>query len=371
MFIISIVMVILSLLCGVFMLWSIPGFTRLITRDLLPDKKASLIIPAYNEEKRLPALLASLQMQDFRAFEILVVDDHSSDQTAEIAASYGVQVITSLDLRKGWVGKSRACWSGALAAKGDYFVFLDADVWFENSSALRRLLTTYEQTGASGILSVQPYHDIKRPYENLSVIFNIIVMAGMNVFTPLKERITSAGAFGPCLICDRKAYFESGGHEAIKGAVMDDLALGRAVEKLGLPVHCFGGRHLLGFRMYPDGLPGLLEGWTKNFGTASQSTHPAVFAMIIIWITGGFASTAFLIRQMLQKDLILLFLAALLYLIYLGLMYWQARRVGRFSLWSFILYVVHFIFFTVVFIWSLIKTKLLHAVSWRGRSIDV
>ena len=225
--------------------------------------------------------------------------------------------------------------------------------------------------GGDGILSVQPYHEVKKKYESLSAIFNIIVLAGMSVFTPWGKKLKGAGAFGPCILCDKKQYFQSGGHKAIRGSVMDDLELGRAFEREGHPVHCYGGKDIIRFRMYPDGLNTLFEGWTKNFGTASKSTHPGVFLMISAWIAGGFSIPFFLIRMMEAQNMPLFIIAVSLYLVFSLQMIWHARRAGNFYLPLLFFYPILLIFFAVLFVWSLIRTKIFHSVSWRGRKIDV
>lgn len=366
-----IIVIILALVAGLLMIWRIPAVGA-ADKVNQPAKNVSIIIPAYNEEKRLPHLLKSLHSQDFQPHQVLVVDDFSDDRTAELAREYGAAVINSLGVSEKWIGKSRACWSGALAATGDIFMFMDADVRFMKSDSLRRLVACYENAGASGILSVQPYHEVKKPYENLSAIFNIILIAGMNVFTPLAEKLKSAGAFGPCIICDKCEYFQLGGHEAVHSAVMDDLELGQSFQKAGKPVKCYGGRNLLGFRMYPEGLTALFEGWSKNFGAAAKLTHPAIFIMITIWIAGGITAPAFLVWQSVKAEpQSYLLVSIALYIAFCLLMIWQSRRVGNFNLLSLLLFPIHFLFFTGLFIYSLIRTKIFRSVSWRGRKIDV
>ena len=99
----------------------------------------SIIIPARNEAHNLPKLLDSLKRQTVNVREILVVDDGSSDLTADIAGQMGATVIASQALPAGWRGKTWACHQGALAASGDCLLFMDADTWFE-PGGLERVL---------------------------------------------------------------------------------------------------------------------------------------------------------------------------------------------------------------------------------------
>ncbi|MBP1757475.1 MAG: glycosyltransferase, partial [Firmicutes bacterium] len=292
----SLVLLVLALLSGLVMVWKVPLLPPVRAQEdaelvvskspelvvskspelaisKSPELAVSIIIPARNEEHRLPPLLKSLAEQDYQPLEILVVDDHSTDHTAEVARQGQATVVPAAEISEGWIGKTRACWSGALAANGDTLVFLDADTRLDHPDSLRRLVQAYARSGASGMLSVQPYHTVVRWYESLSAIFNIILIAGMNRFTVFGQRLTGAGAFGPCIVCRRADYFQVGGHEAVRGAVLDDLAIGQLFQHHGLTVNCFGGRGVLSFRMYAEGFRQLIEGWTKNFGSAVSVVH--------------------------------------------------------------------------------------------------
>jgi 4,4'-diaponeurosporenoate glycosyltransferase len=198
MWIASLIINSLSVLSGLAMLWRLPSFKR--TRPLLSaedtDTKAvSVIIPAYNESRRLQPLIESLNSQTQQPLEILVVDDHSTDGTGLLAASLGCQVLLADPVEPGWVGKSRACWSGAKKAQGTVLVFLDADTRLERDEALSELVAAFAQQGKKGILSVQPFHRVKKRYESFSAIFNIIVLSGLNRFSILGSRIHGTGAF--------------------------------------------------------------------------------------------------------------------------------------------------------------------------------
>ncbi|REB08174.1 glycosyltransferase [Sporosarcina sp. BI001-red] len=353
------------------MFWRYPVPSSEGSRNMQYPSIVSIIIPARNEEQRIVPLLESLYSQQGVSFETIVIDDDSEDRTSEVARSFNARVIRNTEPEDGWIGKSAACWAGAQAAKGKLLLFMDADTAFEDSYSLLRYVNAYEKMGGTGILSLQPYHQIKQVYENASTIFNIIVMAGMNVFTPLGERLKSAGSFGPSILCNRTDYDVSGGHEGIRGAVMDDLALGEAFQVQGLPVRCYAGRGLIHFRMYPEGFHQLLEGWTKNFGTASKSTHPFVMTLVNLWITGGFVTPALLALSSLFGSAGWIWISGILYLLNVIVMAWLARRTGNFSWWVFPLYPVLLLFFTVIFMYSLYLTHIRKTVKWRGRDVQV
>lgn len=362
---------VLGLACGLLMFWRLPIPSAENPLELDHTSFVSIIIPARNEEQRILPLLESLTRQKGVPFEVIVIDDDSEDRTSEVARMFHARVIRNTEPEDGWIGKSAACWTGAQAAKGKLLLFMDADTALEEPDSLLRYIHSYEKMGGTGILSLQPYHHIKQTYENASAVFNIIVMAGMNVFTPFGERLTSAGSFGPSILCNRTDYEAAGGHAGIRGAVMDDLALGEAFQAQGLPVRCFGGRGLIRFRMYSEGFRQLLEGWTKNFATASKSTHPLVMVFVNCWIAGGSVSAVLLIIAVFFGSAFWVAAAAVLYLLNVIEMAWLSRRTGNFSWWIFPFYPVLLLFFTIVFVYSLYLTHIRKSVSWRGRNVKV
>lgn len=358
----------LSIMVGALMFWSLPLSGRQSRKIELPF--VSIIIPARNEALRISSLLHSLEEQNFKSFEVLVVDDHSTDDTVSVAESFDVKVLKN-EPGEGGAGKSSACWFGAQQSKGEWLMFLDADTHLSNSDSLRDLLALYRRKGAKGILSLQPYHKIQDLYENLSAIFNVIVVVGMNVFTIWKKRFKPAGSFGPCILSNRNDYFSTGGHKGIQDAIMDDLALGQAYLDKNLPVNCMGGKDVISFRMYPEGVKNLVEGWCKSFALGSKSTHPLVMLMTIIWISGSFISAGALISSIMDMNLMFIILTGLLYLLYGFQTMIFAQRCGNFKSMIFLFHPVLFTFFAAVFIYSIFRVYVLKSVNWKGRRINV
>ncbi len=336
---------VLCWLLGFWLLWHIPtpGESRRRRAGkhggalAIPESTAlsvSVVIPARNEERNLPCLLQSLVAQTRRADEIIVVDDHSEDSTATVAARLGARVVTAPVLPSGWMGKPWACWVGARAATGHLIVFLDADTTL-SPEGLENLVAEYRVRG--GMLSVQPYHVTLRAYERIAAALNITLMMAMNVFTPLGERVAPSGAFGPCVVCSRADYFATGGHKAVRSAILEDSFLGRVFSRAGLPVRCLGGRDTISFRMYPEGLGQVIEGWTKTLGSGSAGTSLVTFFLVLIWCTGAVASIAAPIVVALDpvaRQSLTLWLASLAaYGAYAVQLRWMLRRIGDFGEW--------------------------------------
>ncbi|MGC8745904.1 MAG: glycosyltransferase [Candidatus Saccharicenans sp.] len=328
----------------------------------------SIIIPARNEEENLKKLLDSLARQSLKPAEIIVVDDNSCDLTAQVAQERGTRLIKLSALPEGWTGKALACFEGARAASGDVLIFLDADTCLEEGG-LEILLSLYEAT--DGFLSVQPYHRMEKLYEKLSAFFNLILFLNMNISSCISGLNRARGAFGPCFICSRADYFALGGHEAIKGEIIDDLALARLAHKKGYRVHCFAGRGVINFRMYPGGLKQLVEGWTKNFATGAGKTGWWLFLVTFGWVTGAMSGPVDLVKGLVTGHNLLLKIGLILYLLFSVQIYFFLRPLGNFGLWSVILYPFNLAFFIFIFLRSLIYTNILGYVNWKGRRIKL
>lgn len=350
---------------GFIFLWKIP----ILKRKGQPDSfsyKLSILIPARNEERTLGHLLSTLNQQTLKPHEIIVIDDQSGDATAKIAREAGAIVVTSLDLPEGWTGKPWACWQGAQKATGDLFLFLDADTFLE-PDGLFRIVSTYHEKG--GLLSIQPFHKMERAYERLSAFFNIITLAGMNTFTPLGFRLKPLGAFGPCLICSKKDYFRVGGHEKARGEVLESLVLGREFLKANRKVHCYGGRGTISFRMYPDGLRTLIEGFSKGFGTGAKAVSLVSLFMIVGWIFGGVGVTRQLIQMALLGNMTEFLGWFVLDVLYIVQVHWMLLRIGNFGFSTAFLFQIPLLFFVIVFMTSIFRIFLMRKVQWKGRAV--
>jgi len=352
-------------LLGFIFLWKIPLLKKGNRLHGL-SSKISIIVPARNEEETLGQLLHSIEQQYFKPHEIIVIDDQSEDATAEIAKKAGGIVLRSKDLPEGWTGKPWACWQGAQKATGDIFLFLDADTFLE-PEGLSKIVSTYLEKG--GLLSIQPFHKMKRRYERLSAIFNIIAMAGMNAFTPLGSRLKPMGAFGPCMICSREDYFIVGGHEKARGEVLESLAIGKEFLKANREVHCYGGKETISFRMYPGGLRSLIEGFGKGFGTGANAMSVVSLFMIVGWVFGGVGVTRQLVQSAILGDLSGLFGWFVLDVLYIFQIHWMLFRIGNFGFSTALLFQVPLIFFVIVFAYSILRIFLVRKVRWKGRDV--
>jgi 4,4'-diaponeurosporenoate glycosyltransferase len=360
-------LILVFLLIGFWLLYRIPDFSRIRIRRMPDLSTVSIIIPARNEELRIQPLLKSLQSQSASVGEVIVVDDQSEDLTAQIAAEAGCRVIPSAPLPQGWQGKSWACWQGAQHAQGAILLFLDADTVLKNDG-LARIFSVFAKDQSP--LSIQPYHRMQKLYENLSAYFNLVLMMGSFSFTPLGKAVKPRAFFGPCQIMQRSDYLQTGGHSQTHGSVLDDVALGQHLSRSGIPIRNFSGRGAIDFRMYPQGIADIIQGWSKNFALGSQSIGIVPLLLISCWLWGSFALVVECIRAALDPATHFSPFLLALYGIAFMQMHTMLQKVGNFSLVTHLFFPVPLFFFGFVFLRAAFASFFLREVTWKGRMIS-
>jgi len=247
------------------LLFNLLAFPRLRPHPTPPRPTASLLVPARNEAENLKKTLPALLRQG--ALEVLVLDDLSEDGTAQAALEVAghhpaFRLLRGTPLPPGWTGKNWACFQLAQEARGEVLVFTDADVLWEEG-ALGGLLEALE---GKEMVSALPRQEVGLR-EGALVAF---VMNGLLSFLPhpLLEGLRVAN--GQVLAFRRAAYLALGGHEAVKGEVLEDVALARRARTYGL----FLGGGLFRARMY-RGYGEAVAGFAKNF-LAVHLKNPAV-----------------------------------------------------------------------------------------------
>ena len=356
---VNIVIIITGLALGALLLLRLPH----LKADKAADVRVSVIIPARNEARHIPALIADLKAQSLAPFEIICVDDGSEDATAALAQAAGARVVSAGPHPEGWVGKTWASQIGAQAASGELLLFLDADVRLE-THALQSLAALQQNRG--GVVSVQPYHTVSRFYEHFSMFFNVISVAATGAGMPLLRRTT--GMFGPVLLLPRALYMAHDGHAKVKSRVLEDFCLGRHYEKLGIPLSLRAGRGAVTYRMYPDGPGSLWQGWTKNFFTGAVSVSVPLLLMCIVWLTALTAAAIDIIRYAPALS-VRFWLSAGLYALCAAEAAFTARQVGNFRWPALVFYPLFLLGFHVIFLASAFKRLVLRRVTWKGRSI--
>ncbi|GDX72579.1 glycosyl transferase [Cyanobium sp.] len=328
--------------------------------------RLSVLIPARNEAATLPHLLAALAGQTLQPLEVIVIDDHSSDATAAIAraaaATLPLRVLQPPPLAPGWCGKTWALHHGVKASCGEVLVFLDADTE-PQPPLLHNLVAALEAQG--GLVSVQPFHRTERPYEQLSLLFNLVGLLAV----PLGPGC--GVAFGPAMATSRADYDRSGGHAAVADKVVEDWFLAHRYERCGLPVSAYIGHGQIAYRMYPGGLRDLVVGFDKNFATAAAEVHWPWMLAVVLWLSGLFWAAWCLPAALLGWPLLgdrSLLVNGLIYGAFALQLWWLTRRVGRFH-WIVLLFPLPVLFFLGVFVLAILNLER-GQVQWKGRYVS-
>lgn len=223
----------------------------------------SVIVPARDEEACLGACLQSLVTQTGVSFEVIVVDDASTDRTREIALSFPlVRTVDAGPLPEGWTGKNNATAAGARQARGEWLLFTDADT-VHLPGSLARSLAEARQHGAA-LLSYSPEQEVDGIWEK--AVMPVIFAELATTYSPSRVSdpgSSAAAANGQYLLISRRAYDAVGGHAAIAGSLLEDVALARKVKASGQKIFFRYGGDAVRARMYRS-FAKLREGWTKN-----------------------------------------------------------------------------------------------------------
>jgi glycosyltransferase involved in cell wall biosynthesis len=236
-----------------------------------PEKlmELTVIVPARNEGDCLNACLESLVSQSEYIFalakdwELIVVDDHSTDRTATIAHNFaGVTVLEAPELPPGWTGKANAIWTAARRARGRWLLFTDADTIHEPGD-LRRALHEAERHKV-GMLSYSPRQIVSGFLQRtvMPLIFSELALA----YPPAKvsdaaQRIAAAN--GQFLLVEREAYRKLGGHPSVANKVLEDVELAFMAKRRRISLRFRYADDALASRMYRS-TAALIEGWSKN-----------------------------------------------------------------------------------------------------------
>lgn len=255
-----------------------------------PVGSASLLVPARDEAENLRANLPALLAQEPPPLELLVLDDGSHDGTAEVverfAAESGaaVRLIRGAPLPADWGGKNWACHQLAGAARGEVLIFCDADVR-PAADAVARTVAAMEATG-SGVLTALPRHR----FQTWTVAATVPIVAWLPAIAllplPLVPRVRAPSlgmGNGQWLAFTRAAYAASGGHEAVAGEVLEDVALARRAKEAGVRLLVATAPRTLDVRMYRDWRE-MRRGFGKNLYALGGGTLPGFVLTFAIFL---------------------------------------------------------------------------------------
>ncbi|HYA70375.1 MAG TPA: glycosyltransferase family 2 protein [Thermoplasmata archaeon] len=333
------------------------------TPEALP--RVSVVIAARNEELDLPATLDSLLAQDYPNFEILVVEDQSTDRTGEVidARAPRVRRVNPPPLPEGWVGKSWACWNGAAAATGEWILFMDADVRLHPTAV--RTVVEWAQRERADLATIAPKVEMRSFWERLVLPFYMqIVLTYFRTPHVNRPRSKTAMANGQFWLTPRSVYYELGGHQAIRSIVLEDIAIARRYRAAGRVLRVAWTPRLAETRMYRSRHE-MFEGLLKNV----HGTEFSAARMIaqIAGLVGLFLLPLGLLPLGLAVgSLPLSSMGAFLYVALFGKHFVFARAVGSPAVYG-LLYPIAVGFYVVLLATSLGRGLLGKPVTWKGR----
>jgi glycosyltransferase involved in cell wall biosynthesis len=348
--------------------------------DQLPEQPLiSVLIPARDEAARIGPCLNGLAQQQYHAFEVIVVDDHSIDGTADVALRYAdsvprLDIVASAPLPEGWVGKCWACWQAAGQARGEWLLFLDADV--APQPQLLNTLIHRTQTSGADFITLMPLLQMGSLAEcTLLPTFHSILYALYPLAVVSDPNSPLSFANGQCIFIHRTVYEATGGHSAVRASVLEDTDFGQRVKSMGYRLEAARAPELLNVRMYTD-WTSVVEGLGKNAvaGYRSGGARSAwvglrqallAFAPLSLLIIGalvwGASPSVYAIVLMLH--------GAVLALVIFATTAWIIRKRYRiFPFWA-LLYPLGLAIYFGLATTALVRLRTRRGVRWKGRVI--
>ncbi|TFG62866.1 MAG: glycosyltransferase [Spirochaetales bacterium] len=228
----------------------------------------SILVPARNEEANIAACLDSLFTQTYRNYEIIVLDDNSTDRTMEILKNYkakhpGLRILSGGRKPEEWKGKTYAVHQLAEAAAGDFLYMTDADTIHKPEAVAWAVDRMIERK--LDAFSAMPVQKTRTFFEKLIVpiVYLPMFMLPYSLLNSKKNRRLSF-AIGQLFVFKKEAYKEMGGFEAVKGRITEDQAVSRLLKKNGFNYQFLDTRGLVECRMYGS-LKECFNGFAKNF----------------------------------------------------------------------------------------------------------
>jgi len=263
-------------------------FPRLTRRAPLTETPlVSILIPARNESAVIVETLKQHLASDYLRFEVILLDDQSTDGTADLARALNdprLTVIEGAPLPDGWLGKNWACQQLAQQARGDVLVFTDADVRWQ-PAALRQVVALMHDSRADLVTVWPTQHTVTWPERLVVPLMALVVLTYLPVIGAHFTRLSVfAAANGQCMAWRRKAYQSAGGHESVRDNVLEDVTLARRAMRAGGKLRMYDGAGLIGCRMYHD-WPSVRDGYAKNILAGYGGSVPAlILATVFHWL---------------------------------------------------------------------------------------
>lgn len=332
----------------------------------------SIVVPARNEERNIARCVRSLLATAHPNFEVIAVDDQSTDATRRIlgeiaAGDRRLRVIAGEPLPEGWIGKPWALWQGAGRARGEWLLFTDADTEHEAAAAGSAQQCALENGyEVVSLLTDQETISLAERLFLPTILFVIMLGIGAvdDVNDPRKRDVAIFN--GQYILCSRRAYEGIGGHQAVRGEIAEDLELARRFKRDGrFRIFLAGAAGLVRTRMYAS-FTEIWQGFVKNFAVGARGRpFDAIAGTLLLAGVSPLTPLAMLWllleRQWLGAVILGLFEAAVIVIAEIGM------RRSRFRPGSGLALPLGLALTLAIFATSVYRSYVGGGVEWRGR----
>lgn len=324
----------------------------------------SILIPARDEEHNILNLLESIRNQDYQNYEVIILDDHSTDNTQELCARFcksnkRFRVISGKALPKEWLGKNYACYQLAAESKGMFLMFLDAD-----------------ETIANGLIN-NTVHRIKFYRLDLLSLFTnqVMISWGERMIVPLMHFVllnllplrlvklsknpAFSAASGQFMLFNAANYLENQWHEQVKGKVVEDIEIMKLVKGYGYKAEALLANGFIFCRMYKN-FNEAFNGFSKNLLAGFNNSVLGLFLYVLLVILGPIAIAYILSLELLLFALALIVLSRVMISLMSGQNVWL----------NIILHPLQLIFMVLISVTS-VKKYFTKTIVWKGRTIKI
>jgi chlorobactene glucosyltransferase len=332
---------------------------------LTPEPLVSIIVPARDEERAIERTVRAFLAQDYGSFELIVVDDRSTDATGAILERIAAEdsrliAVHGQELPPGWLGKPWAMHQGSLRAGGELLLFVDADVYYAPSTL--RLAAGHNQSTGAAMSSLMPHFESRGLWEQAAM--PAVIMTAFLFPLWLGERLSVwwlALGGGSGNLIRRVEYDAVGGHESLRNAVVDDVGLAQLVRRKGHKTEALRSDHLVSVRIYHGGRE-IVRGFTKNvFSVFGHSLIAGVFALMVFVL---FHAGPLVLAVAGNRIAI----ATVAVIVVLRIIFFRAMR---YPFWSAILlHPVQTVMWTWIMLRGMWFVGVRRELMWRGRTYD-
>ncbi len=336
--------------------------------------RLSVLVPARNEARNIETCVTSLLAQDYPDYEVIVLDDHSTDDTPKILQKLSrdhsrLRVLKGAPLPEGWLGKHWACHQLYQASSGDLLLFTDADT--RHAPDMLRASVSALLAEHADLVTAFPHEEVITWGEKLIVPF---MGFGILTFLPLRlvQKLHWASlsvTIGQFMLFRRQAYERIGGFEAVRSEIVDDMSLGRNLIAAGGEWRFLDGTRHLSCRMY-SGFWEAVDGFSKNiFAVFDYRILPYLIGWTVIGLAFIEPALAILSRWM-EYPLTPFSPEAASLAVVLSLLLWSlAYRRFKFPVYLALFYPLTMFLFLLVALRSLVQTAS-GTATWKDRILD-